>query len=1349
MYARTEELLQFGALFPRIDRAISGLTEPAGWFGPAMMKRIPLQSLSRAWILGLSVVAVLTLGLIALALGGIWELFLGGAHRLHLLGVFLALLSLALIVMIVQLVGSRAALSASRLSHDRLRLALLAANAVGWDFDVKSGEETWFGDLKDVLGIPSESLSMIHEDLNRYVHPDDRARVSEAVHKARDTHSPYVAEHRVVRQDGTILWINATGEFRYDKRGEPARMFGIGVDITEKRRAQEALSKSEEKFSKAFRVSPVPMTLTSARDHRYLEVNEAFERATGWSRDDVIGKTPYDFSIWLNPAERAEVARLVVAKKAVRDVEIRYRHKDGSLRVGLVAAEAIEIDGETCIQAAIVDITERKQAEDILRRKESELADAQHVASVGSWQFDPKTRRVTWSAELYRIHGFDPSLPPPGYDQFPQLFTPESWQRLRATMEESIKSGTVSEVELEIIRPDGSRRWVSSRGYAVRDSAGEIVSLHGTTQDITDRRRSAELLRRSEEKLTAIIASAMDAIVALDDKQRIVLFNIAAEKMFRCPAIEAIGSVIDRFIPIPFRAEHQAQVLRFGRTGTTSRSIGDSGKLYALRSDGQVFPVEASISQTEDDLGQKLFTVIIRDITERVRTEQVLRDSEERFRRVVGHIGDALIVDDIEGRVVFANDRFLELFGLRREQLSKCRLEDYVAQEYRRELRDRHDRRIRGESVPSHFEYQGIRSDGSRMWLEVDVAVVTDSEANIVGTQSAIHDITKRKQAEQAVQQSEERLRHLIDSSNDWVWEVDANGVYTYVGPQCREILGYSPNEIIGKTPFELMPPDESLRVAKLFDAIATERKTFRSLKNINIHKDGHLVVLETNGVPIFDKDGTFRGYRGLDRDITERHRSEQILRDSEERFRRVVEHIADALVVDDIEGRIVFANDQFLNLFGFSRADIGRIGLEDYVAPESRVEHITRHHRRMRGEDVITHFEFEGVRKNGSRFWLDAEVVAIHDDKGQVTGSQKILRDVTERILTELRLRESEGRFRLVANTAPVLIWMSGTDNLCNYFNQPWLDFTGRSLEKELGDGWVEGVHAEDVVACLKTVDEAFVRRERFEIQYRLKRHDGQYRWILDTGVPRFNPDGSFAGYIGSCLDITERKLAEEAMATIGRRLIEAHEEERTWIGRELHDDVNQRLALLAVELDQLTQNASQEVSDRVRHAQERITQIARDVQRLSHRLHSSKLEYLGLARAATSFCKELSEQAKVEVDFSHEGVARTLPKEVSLCLFRVLQEALQNAVKYSGVRNFKVDLRGTPESIELTVTDSGSGFEEQEAFTRHGLGLISMRERLQLVHGELSVKSKPGAGTIIHARVPLDSDQYRSMVG
>ena len=223
---------------------------------------------------------------------------------------------------------------------------------------------------------------------------------------------------------------------------------------------------------------------------------------------------------------------------------------------------------------------------------------------------------------------------------------------------------------------------------------------------------------------------------------------------------------------------------------------------------------------------------------------------------------------------------------------------------------------------------------------------------------------------------------------------------------------------------------------------------------------------------------------------------------------------------------------------------------------------------------------------------------------------------------------------------------------------------------------------------------------------------------------------------------DITERKQAEEALGSVSRRLIEAHEEERTRIARELHDDINQRIALLSVSLDGLKQDLSasdNKMSRSIDEVREHVSDLGHDVQALSHRLHSSKLDYLGLESAVAGFCREFSTLRNVEIDFHSESVPRNLPKEISICLFRVLQEALQNALKHSGSRHFEVSLRNGTNAIELTVHDSGAGFDPKEVVNRHGLGLTSMNERLKLVGGQFLVDSNPERGTTIHARVPL----------
>jgi PAS domain S-box-containing protein len=341
---------------------------------------------------------------------------------------------------------------------------------------------------------------------------------------------------------------------------------------------------------------------------------------------------------------------------------------------------------------------------------------------------------------------------------------------------------------------------------------------------------------------------------------------------------------------------------------------------------------------------------------------------------------------------------------------------------------------------------------------------------------------------------------------------------------------------------------------------------------------------------------------------------------------------------------------------------------------------------------------------------------------------------------------REREERFNLVADTAPVMIWMSDTGGLCAYVNKPWLDFVGRPLSAELGNGWADGIHAADRPARLETYARAFDRRDRFTMQYRHRRYDGEYRWLLATGVPRFDRHGSFDGYIGSCIDITNERLAEEALTTLGGRLMEAQEQERSRIARDLHDDICQRLAVLAIELQQPNGDSLADIQRRSEELVNRTVGILIDVQALTHELHSSKLEFLGIVAAIRGFCVEFSQQQQAAtIDFTFSSVPADLPQGVSLCLFRALQEALRNAVKHSGVQHVEVQLHGTSTSILLTVRDRGRGFNPEVAMRGNSLGLVSMRERVNRVKGAIQVTSKPGWGTEINICIPIDANPER----
>jgi len=348
----------------------------------------------------------------------------------------------------------------------------------------------------------------------------------------------------------------------------------------------------------------------------------------------------------------------------------------------------------------------------------------------------------------------------------------------------------------------------------------------------------------------------------------------------------------------------------------------------------------------------------------------------------------------------------------------------------------------------------------------------------------------------------------------------------------------------------------------------------------------------------------------------------------------------------------------------------------------------------------------------------------------------------VEERRRAAEEFRESEKRFRLVADTAPVLIWMSDTNKLFTFFNKGWLDFTGQSMEHELGEGWISGVHPDDLSACLRTYWAAFDARLDFEMVYRLKRSDGEYRWVVDLGVPRFESDGTICGYIGSCVDITDRKTTQESLEELSGRLINAHEEERTRIARELHDDFSQRMALQGIGLGQLWKKlpASEiDVRAKVQELWKRNQEISSDMHSLSHQLHSSKLEHVGLAPALMGLCEELSSKFTIQINFAEHGISSEIPKDVALCLFRIAQESLGNVVKHSRAKQAEVELISTNNGIRLRIVDAGVGFDPALRSGSGGLGLVSMRERLRLVGGGLSVQSAPMRGTEILAAVPL----------
>jgi PAS domain S-box-containing protein len=383
---------------------------------------------------------------------------------------------------------------------------------------------------------------------------------------------------------------------------------------------------------------------------------------------------------------------------------------------------------------------------------------------------------------------------------------------------------------------------------------------------------------------------------------------------------------------------------------------------------------------------------------------------------------------------------------------------------------------------------------------------------------------------------------------------------------------------------------------------------------------------------------------------------------------------------------------------------------------------------------------DFRVVWKDGTTHWLRARGRYHYTENGEPERMLGISIDITESKRAEQALRESEQRLKLAMQVGRMYAYDWDVTKGAVVRSSEHVQIPGLA-ELSPHQEFVDKIHPDDRTRFLAAVAGLAPESPISEVTYRALSPDGTLVWLKSNGRAFFDAEAKMLRVIGMVADISDIKRAEEGLAGMTRKLVEAQEQERARIARDLHDDINQRLAMLAMELEQLQDNPS-DVTSRVQEFRKQVIEISNGVQSLSHDLHSSQLEYLGVVAGMRGWCKEFGKRRKFEVDFKSD-VASVVPPQIGLCLFRVLQEALHNAVKHSGVRRFEVQLQEEFGEIHLVISDSGKGFDVQAAWQGKGLGLTSMRERVRLVNGTITIESQPMGGTTIHARVSLGSEK------
>lgn len=482
---------------------------------------------------------------------------------------------------------------------------------------------------------------------------------------------------------------------------------------------------------------------------------------------------------------------------------------------------------------------------------------------------------------------------------------------------------------------------------------------------------------------------------------------------------------------------------------------------------------------------------------------------------------------------------------------------------------------------------------------------------------------------------------------------------------------------------------------------------------------------------------------------------------DSSRRSKLLLESMSDAVNVSDESGIITYTNAAQEKMFGYGPGElVGKhVSVHNAYAPEENARVVAAIIRELTTKGEWSG-ELQNKRKDGTLFITAARISAL-----ELAGKKyfvAVQQDVTERKRAEQALRESEARFRQMADQAPIMIWMSGPDKGCNYVNKPWLDFTGRSAEEELGDGWTQGLHADDREAFLHTYASSFDARREFSIEYRLRRRDGEYRWVLNKGVARVTADGRFVGYIGSCVDITDRKQFEEAL----QEAIKARDAFLSVVSHEL------RTPLTSLKLQAQIRKKKLEAGQAAAFTEANLAKMIETDNRQIERLHRLVDEMLDISRIsagrltmhreAVDLCRlarEVVERLDAQFEAARCQVRLHCPAE--LCgtwdyfrLEQVLINLLTNAMKYGAGKPIEITLRRQDDRAVLQVRDHGMGIapeDQQRIFERYervesathigglGLGLYIVCRILDAHGGSIRVDSTPGSGATFTAEIPL----------
>ena len=817
----------------------------------------------------------------------------------------------------------------------------------------------------------------------------------------------------VFSRDGRDLrprWISISGIPVHDADGIFQGYRGVGSDVTERVRMETELRENQNLLQTVFDAVPHWLFAKDA-DGRMTLVNRSFAGAFGGSPEDFTAKT---FRQFPNAEDgQAKIAdesdRTVLEKNEPLEFEMTAKDADGISTVRWVikvplrnqAGEAVGLVGLS------EDITERRRAEDALLKQDSIMRKAQEVAHIGSLEWNLETNTQIWSDEIFRIIGHRPQSFVPNAQRFADALHPDDKKRVLAVLAETVQGGNPFDAECRVVWPDGSLRHVHAQGEVSRDEVGKPLRMIGTVQDITGRKEAEQELRASQEMLVDAVESISEGFVMYDAEDRLLLCNSKYRDFY--------PQLVDKLEP----GTKLEEIARTGfERGVVLQAIGKEEEWLQIRLEQHRTGQGEHEQQLSD--GRWVLctdrktsaggTVGIRtDITYLKKAEEALRDNQLLLRTVFDSISHWIFVKDRESRYIMVNQAFAESYGMNPEDFTGKLTEEIptgTGTEMERFLET--DRKVIESGQEWDFgDYPAHLPDGTERVSRMHKSPLRDKEGNVVGLVGVAEDVTEQRKMEEALRESEELFRSTVDNSPSAIFVKDLEGKFLMANKRFEEWYGVSHEKIQGLTSQDIYDSEYADRYVALDHQVQTTGEALEAEMEVPF-ADGTMRQVIVTKFPVSDSTGKMIGVGTIHNDITEIKKATEALRESEERFRGMVEHLPLAMILKDLEGKYQYVNQRFEEWFGISReSTVGKNSLELFSEEEASLymaldQDVLQTERSQEKEFAMTFFDGQEHIVRDIKF-------PMYGANGKVNGVGVILLDLTEQRRTEGQLLQSQ----------------------------------------------------------------------------------------------------------------------------------------------------------------------------------------------------------------------------------------------------------------------------------------------------------------------------------------------------